>query len=146
MTKFPPVRCRANDTRVRYHKSHGHSNQLLHENGDGTFSIMNPETSTPYPGTLGMEKQKPFSCETCHKRYKNLNGLKYVRFLARSDQVVLQDEANKAPEQHRQHSPQCDPEMRQQQQNLLSTMVQMGGLNMGLHRDGLPNIGEDLML
>jgi hypothetical protein len=26
-----------------------------------------------------MEKEKPFSCETCGKRYKNLNGLKYVR-------------------------------------------------------------------
>lgn len=25
-----------------------------------------------------MEKEKPFSCETCGKRYKNLNGLKYV--------------------------------------------------------------------
>lgn len=25
-----------------------------------------------------MEKEKPFNCETCGKRYKNLNGLKYV--------------------------------------------------------------------
>lgn len=62
----------------RYHKAHGHQTQQLHENGDGTFSIVNPETSTPYPGTLGMEKEKPFSCDTCGKRYKNLNGLKYV--------------------------------------------------------------------
>jgi transcription factor SFP1 len=63
---------------LRYHKTHGHSTQQLHENGDGTFSIVNPETSTPYPGTLGMEKEKPFKCEVCGKRYKNLNGLKYV--------------------------------------------------------------------
>jgi hypothetical protein len=28
-----------------------------------------------------MEKEKPFSCDTCGKRYKNLNGLKYVGFL-----------------------------------------------------------------
>ena len=63
----------------RYHKAHGHQTQQLHENGDGTFSIVNPETSAPYPGTLGMEKEKPFNCETCGKRYKNLNGLKYVR-------------------------------------------------------------------
>lgn len=62
----------------RYHKTHGHSTQQLHENGDGTFSIVNPETSAPYPGTLGMEKEKPFKCEVCGKRYKNLNGLKYV--------------------------------------------------------------------
>jgi len=39
---------------------------------------VNPETSAPYPGTLGMEKEKPFKCEVCSKRYKNLNGLKYV--------------------------------------------------------------------
>ncbi len=62
----------------RYHKAHGHATQQLHENGDGTFSIVNPETSAPYPGTLGMEKEKPFKCEVCGKRYKNLNGLKYV--------------------------------------------------------------------
>ncbi len=66
------------DFRTRYHKTHGHSTQQLHENGDGTFSIVNPETSAPYPGTLGMEKEKPFKCEVCGKRYKNLNGLKYV--------------------------------------------------------------------
>lgn len=63
---------------IRYHKTHGHQTQQLHENGDGTFSIVNPETSTPYPGTLGMEKEKPYKCEVCGKRYKNLNGLKYV--------------------------------------------------------------------
>jgi hypothetical protein len=66
------------NSHVRYHKTHGHSTQQLHENGDGTFSIVNPETSTPYPGTLGMEKEKPFKCDVCGKRYKNLNGLKYV--------------------------------------------------------------------
>lgn len=25
-----------------------------------------------------MEKEKPYKCEVCGKRYKNLNGLKYV--------------------------------------------------------------------
>lgn len=63
----------------RYHKAHGHANQQLHENEDGTFSIVDPDTCIPYPGTLGMEKEKPYSCEVCNKRYKNLNGLKYVR-------------------------------------------------------------------
>lgn len=29
---------------------------------------------------MGMEKEKPFNCETCGKRYKNLNGLKYVSY------------------------------------------------------------------
>jgi len=67
---------------------HGHASQKLKENGDGTFSIVDPVTSIPYPGTVGMEKEKPYRCETCGKRYKNLNGLKY----------------------HRNHSPPCNPD------------------------------------
>jgi hypothetical protein len=38
-----------------------------------------------------MEKEKPYRCEVCGKRYKNLNGLKY----------------------HRQHNKPCGPEMKQ---------------------------------
>ncbi|KAL8806119.1 MAG: hypothetical protein Q9182_001520 [Xanthomendoza sp. 2 TL-2023] len=56
---------------------HGHESQQLHANENGTFSIVDPETLTPYPGTLGMDKHKPHRCETCGKRYKNQNGLKY---------------------------------------------------------------------
>lgn len=81
--KCPVIGCEKaykNQNGLKYHKTHGHSSQQLHENGDGTFSIVNPETSAPYPGTLGMEKEKPFKCEVCGKRYKNLNGLKYVSF------------------------------------------------------------------
>lgn len=37
-----------------------------------------------------MEKEKPYRCEVCGKRYKNLNGLKY----------------------HRQHSPPCNPDLK----------------------------------
>jgi len=78
--KCPVIGCEKaykNQNGLKYHKQHGHLTQQLHENPDGTFSIVNPETSAPYPGTLGMEKEKPFSCDTCGKRYKNLNGLKY---------------------------------------------------------------------
>lgn len=81
--KCPVIGCEKaykNQNGLKYHKTHGHSTQQLHENGDGTFSIVNPETSAPYPGTLGMEKEKPFKCDVCGKRYKNLNGLKYVSF------------------------------------------------------------------
>ncbi|KAI1002968.1 hypothetical protein K3495_g5237 [Podosphaera aphanis] len=78
-----------NQNGLKYHKTHGHNSQQLHENGDGTFSIVNPETSAPYPGNMGMEKEKPYKCDACHKRYKNLNGLKY----------------------HKQHSPLCNPEL-----------------------------------
>ncbi|EPE10107.1 c2h2 transcription factor [Ophiostoma piceae UAMH 11346] len=114
-----------NQNGLKYHKAHGHATQQLHENGDGTFSIVNPETSAPYPGTLGMEKEKPFKCDYCGKRYKNLNGLKY----------------------HKQHSPACDPEVLAQQQNLLSTMAATLGQNpmaLGINMP-LPNIGEEPM-
>ncbi|KAJ4164467.1 hypothetical protein LMH87_006141 [Akanthomyces muscarius] len=91
--KCPVIGCEKaykNQNGLKYHKAHGHQTQQLHENGDGTFSIVNPETSAPYPGTLGMEKEKPFNCETCGKRYKNLNGLKY----------------------HKSHSLPCNPEFK----------------------------------
>ncbi|POS85239.1 hypothetical protein EPUL_005550, partial [Erysiphe pulchra] len=77
-----------NQNGLKYHKTHGHSTQQIHDNGDGTYSILNPETSLPFPGTLGMEKEKPYKCDCCTKRYKNLNGLKY----------------------HKQHTPSCNPE------------------------------------
>ena len=77
-----------NQNGLKYHKQHGHQSQQLKENADGTFSIVDPATSIPYPGTIGMEKEKPYRCEVCGKRYKNLNGLKY----------------------HRQHSPHCNPD------------------------------------
>ncbi|KAF2493656.1 hypothetical protein BU16DRAFT_551428 [Lophium mytilinum] len=79
-----------NQNGLKYHKVHGHQNQQLKENDDGTFSIVDPLTSIPYPGTVGMEKEKPYKCEHCGKRYKNLNGLKY----------------------HRGHSNPCNPDLR----------------------------------
>lgn len=78
-----------NQNGLKYHKSHGHNTQQLKDNNNGTFSIVDPETLDPYPGTLGMEKHKPYRCDTCGKRYKNLNGLKY----------------------HKNHSPNCDSEI-----------------------------------
>lgn len=69
---------------------------------------MDPVTSIPYPGTVGMEKEKPYRCEVCGKRYKNLNGLKY----------------------HRQHSPQCNPELKLSQLGLAGGL---GGSLQGLN-------------
>lgn len=131
--KCPVIGCEKaykNQNGLKYHKTHGHATQQLHENGDGTFSIVNPETSAPYPGTMGMEKEKPFKCDVCGKRYKNLNGLKY----------------------HKAHSPLCDPELKLQHQNALAVAAaaaalnpnQLAALSLGLH--GLPNIGEESML
>lgn len=64
---------------LRYHKRHGHRKQQLKENPDGTFSIVDPLTSFPYPGTVGMQRAKPYQCQVCHKRYKDSNGLRYHR-------------------------------------------------------------------
>ncbi|TQS38087.1 hypothetical protein Golomagni_01416 [Golovinomyces magnicellulatus] len=108
-----------NQNGLKYHKTHGHNTQQLHENGDGTFSIVNPETSAPYPGTLGMEKEKPYKCEICCKRYKNLNGLKY----------------------HKQHSPPCNPDLN------LSNHLSLAGLgSLSLNIPGLCGLGESSMI
>ncbi|KAF2859344.1 hypothetical protein K470DRAFT_295752 [Piedraia hortae CBS 480.64] len=90
--KCPVIGCEKsykNQNGLKYHRSHGHQKQQLQENGDGTMSIVDPVTSMPYPGSMGMEKEKPHQCDYCGKRYKNLNGLKY----------------------HRQHNNQCNPEL-----------------------------------
>lgn len=68
-----------NQNGLKYHRIHGHQNQKLRENKDGTFSVINPDSDKPYPDGMGLEKDKPYRCEVCGKRYKNLNGLKYHR-------------------------------------------------------------------
>ena len=80
--KCPVVGCEKtykNQNGLKYHKLHGHQNQKLHENADGTFSILDPDSNEPFPDGMGNEKDKPYRCEVCGKRYKNLNGLKYHR-------------------------------------------------------------------
>ncbi|KAJ5624912.1 hypothetical protein N7510_001221 [Penicillium lagena] len=113
-----------NQNGLKYHKAHGHNNQQLHDNADGTFSIVNPETSAPYPGTLGMEKEKPYRCEVCGKRYKNLNGLKY----------------------HKSHSPPCNPDFQLGGRNLNLGGGVMQGQNINVAGAGLPGIGEEGLL
>ncbi|KAB8304827.1 hypothetical protein EYC80_004166 [Monilinia laxa] len=108
-----------NQNGLKYHKTHGHQTQQLHENGDGTFSIVNPETSIPYSGNEGMEREKPYKCDFCGKRYKNLNGLKY----------------------HKQHSTPCDPELK-----LNSHLAAAGLGGLGVPMGGLPGIGEEGMI
>ena len=80
--KCPVIGCEKtykNQNGLKYHRLHGHQNQKLKENPDGTISIIDPESNTPYLDGAGMEKDKPYRCEVCGKRYKNLNGLKYHR-------------------------------------------------------------------
>ncbi|ORY54832.1 uncharacterized protein BCR38DRAFT_415168 [Pseudomassariella vexata] len=124
--KCPVIGCEKaykNQNGLKYHKQHGHQNQQLHENKDGTFSIVNPETSAPYPGELGMEKEKPHKCEYCNKRYKNLNGLKY----------------------HKSHSPAC--ELAAQAAGLRSAFANAANNPMSMNMaNGLPGIGEDMQM
>ncbi|KAI1323213.1 hypothetical protein F5Y16DRAFT_412752 [Xylariaceae sp. FL0255] len=113
-----------NQNGLKYHKHHGHQNQRLHENVDGTFSIVDPETLAPYPGETGMEKEKPHKCEYCHKRYKNLNGLKY----------------------HKQHSTACEIQAQAASIRANLSNPQMN-FNMGnITSHGLPGIGEEMQM
>ncbi|KAF2017617.1 hypothetical protein BU24DRAFT_344600 [Aaosphaeria arxii CBS 175.79] len=109
-----------NQNGLKYHKQHGHQNQQLKENEDGTFSIVDPLTSIPYPGTVGMEKEKPYRCEVCGKRYKNLNGLKY----------------------HRSHAPHCNPELKLQQLSALNNNLQ--GLNVNVAGAGMAGMDTSM--
>ncbi|CAL9733725.1 transcription factor Sfp1p [Monosporozyma servazzii] len=80
--KCPVIGCEKtykNQNGLKYHRIHGHQNQKLLENSDGTFTILDPDSNEPYPEGMGYEKDKPYRCEVCGKRYKNLNGLKYHR-------------------------------------------------------------------
>ncbi|KAK7897714.1 Transcriptional regulator of ribosomal biogenesis proteins [Exophiala xenobiotica] len=115
-----------NQNGLKYHKAHGHNNQRLHENGDGTFSIVDPDTQAPYPGTMGMEKEKPYKCDVCQKRYKNLNGLKY----------------------HKTHSPPCNPELQLNatKSPTLSMPNMLGGQTAGNMGAGLSAGGDFTMM
>lgn len=62
-----------NSNGLRYHKQHGHKDQALKNNGDGTYSIVDGN-GVPYPGTEGMARAKPYACKVCGRRYKNANG------------------------------------------------------------------------
>jgi len=88
-----------------------------------------------------MEKEKPFSCEVCGKRYKNLNGLKYVSGWTCS---VLAAHGL-TPAQHKQHSMNCDPDTIAQRQELINMVaaVTYGQNGIPLAFSGLPDIGEE---
>lgn len=68
-----------NQNGLKYHRLHGHQNQKLVENPDGTISVQDPDSGEFGVDGLNSAKDKPYRCEVCGKRYKNLNGLKYHR-------------------------------------------------------------------
>ncbi len=59
-----------------------------------------------------MEKHKPYRCEVCGKRYKNLNGLKY----------------------HKNHSPACDTEAKPSEEQEQPSMMDMTNQNSGIQQ------------
>ena len=65
---------------------------------------------------MGMEKEKPYSCEVCKKRYKNLNGLKYVCIPGPFSPPCYSAEPVLTHErvQHKNHSFYCNPELSSQ--------------------------------
>jgi len=100
-----------NQNGLKYHKKNGHVNQTLTPNPDGTLSVVNSAAASPAPSApsspvlqnlpsptdseprnvggfvtanpiTGERPEKPYACNACGKRYKNLNGLKYHRLHA----------------------------------------------------------------
>lgn len=111
-----------NGERLANQYQHGHNAQRLVANENGTYSILNPETLRPYPGTLGMEIQKPHFCSVCGKRYKNPNGLKY----------------------HKGHSPACDTDQRQQPSPKAESSSQ--SMNFSIQGAGSPGSADAMMM
>ena len=68
-----------------------------------------------------MEKEKPFRCEVCGKRYKNLNGLKY----------------------HKSHSPPCNPELKLA--GAMNAPINLQGMNVNIAGAGFNSIGEEMV-
>lgn len=116
----PPSRCSEDSSTDQ--AQHGHSAQQLVANANGTYSILNPETLRPYPGTLGMEIQKPHFCSVCGKRYKNPNGLKY----------------------HKGHSPACDTDQRQQSSSRAGSSSQ--SMQHSTQGRGSPGPGDEMIM
>ena len=69
-----------------------------------------------------MEKEKPYKCESCGKRYKNLNGLKY----------------------HKSHAPSCNPELKLAMG--IPEPSNIHGMNVNVAGAGLPGLGEEMGL
>ena len=67
-----------------------------------------------------MEKEKPYKCEVCGKRYKNLNGLKY----------------------HKSHSPQCNVDIKLAPG--MHAPFNATSMNVNIAGAGLAGIGEEM--
>jgi hypothetical protein len=79
-----------------------------------------------------MEKEKPYRCEYCGKRYKNLNGLKYHRTHSTHPNVPgTMGSAPGTPQQQHQQP-------MQQQQPVPGGVVAVAGGMDDVNRMGLP--------
>jgi hypothetical protein len=77
-----------------YHKTHGHQNHQLHENGDGTFSILNPETSKPYPGTPRYGEGEAISMRSVRKE---IQESKWSQICTQLSNIILYGITNQIP-------------------------------------------------
>lgn len=132
---------------------HGHNTQQLHANDNGTFSIVDPETLNPYPGTLGMEKHKPYRCDACGKRYKNLNGLKYHKnhSTACEDSNQQVDYMDTSSSVQPDNPPLATKNSKFPQAGFGTSGMDMGiplntNINNGFPGAGLPEIGEEMIM
>ncbi|KAL9002275.1 MAG: hypothetical protein Q9188_004787 [Gyalolechia gomerana] len=142
-----------NQNGLKYHKAHGHNTQQLHANDNGTFSIVDPETLNPYPGTLGMEKHKPYRCDACGKRYKNLNGLKYHKnhSTACEDSNQHMDSMDTSSTVQPDNPPLATTNSKFPQAGFGTSGMDMGiplntNINNGFPGAGLPEIGEEMIM
>ncbi|KAL8691476.1 MAG: hypothetical protein Q9218_003303 [Villophora microphyllina] len=141
-----------NHNGLKYHKTHGHNSQQIQSNENGTFSIVDPETLSPYPGTLGMEKHKPYRCDSCGKRYKNLNGLKYHKNHSAACEDGKQPTEAMEPPTIQPNPLQASHPPNVPQTGLGSNSVAGVGINAGVNMNngfpisGLAGIDEDMAL
>lgn len=71
-----------------------------------------------------MEKEKPYRCQVCGKRYKNLNGLKY----------------------HKQHAPPCNPDLAKPTAASTAGPHNIPAMNANVAGAGVSGMGADSMM
>lgn len=66
-----------NQNGLKYHKLHGHCTASLMLQDTAVSVAFSNDMAIAAPKGNPVVENKPYKCELCNKRYKNLNGLKY---------------------------------------------------------------------
>lgn len=78
--KCPVIGCDKaykNQNGLKYHKLHGHCTASVMLQDTTVPAAFSDEIVASSPKGNPVVENKPYKCELCNKRYKNLNGLKY---------------------------------------------------------------------